>query len=482
VALGEQRTRAELVPFLNDSVDDEDEVLLVLATQLGEFAALVGGPEHTYHLLAPLESLATMEDPPVRNTAVASLCSLGASMPAAHHQEHFVPLLRRLATNDWFTSRIAAAALFTTAYPKVDAASRAEYVGLFSALCRDDTPMVRRAAAQALAEFTGVVETGVVREHLVPLFVGLAGDAQDSVKLLAVSNCIAIAEMLSESPEEKIQAVLPVVLRLASDNSYRVRWSVASHMGKLGQVFGPDITQSQLLPCLQKLLQDPEPETRSIAAGSAEAFAALLPVETIVQDILPVIRGLVEDDEAHVRVSLAGSIMGMSPKLGRDLTIEHLLPMFLKLLKDTDSDVRLKVISKLSGINQVVGVTLLSQSLLPAIVELAEDSKWRVRLAIIEHIPLLASQLGVDFFNEKLVSLLPSLLPSLPIFARHLWHPTKHAPPTTHHPPSPLHFFYCAVWELPTLYLFFIKIILTTRPVLPCNQHTVGSLHDMARR
>ena len=72
----------------------------------------------------------------------------------------------------------------------------------------------------------------------------------------AVSNCIAIAEMLSESPEEKIQAVLPVVLRLASDNSYRVRWSVASHMGKLGQVFGPDITQSQLLPCLQKLLQD----------------------------------------------------------------------------------------------------------------------------------------------------------------------------------------------------------------------------------
>ena len=36
----------------------------------------------------------------------------------------------------------------------------------------------RRAAAQALAEFTGVVETGVVREHLVPLFTGLAGDAQ----------------------------------------------------------------------------------------------------------------------------------------------------------------------------------------------------------------------------------------------------------------------------------------------------------------
>jgi len=400
VALGQERTRSELIPFLNDSVDDDDEVLLEMANHLGEFASLVGGEEHTFHLLAPLESLATMEDPPVRNKAVESLCSLGSNMPSQHHQDHFAPMLRRLATNDWFTSRIAASGLFATAYPKVDAASRAEYVGLFSALCRDDTPMVRRAAAQALCDFTAVCEPSVVREHLVPLFVGLAEDAQDSVKLLAVANCIAIAKRIDDS---KVAVVLPVVLNLASDNSYRVRWSVASHMAELGAVFGGEVTATKLMPVMQKLLQDPEPETRSIAAGSCEGFAKLLPVETIVTDILPAVQGLVTDDESHVRVSLAGSIMSMSLILQRDLTIQHLLPVFLKLLKDSDSEVRLKVISKLSGINEVVGVTLLSQSLLPAIVELAEDTKWRVRLAIIQHVPLLAKQLGVTFFDDKLV-------------------------------------------------------------------------------
>ena len=400
MALGQERTRSELIPFLNDSVDDDDEVLLEMANHLGEFASLVGGEEHTFHLLAPLESLATMEDPPVRNKAVESLCSLGSNMPSQHHQDHFAPMLRRLATNDWFTSRIAASGLFATAYPKVDAASRAEYVGLFSALCRDDTPMVRRAAAQALCDFTAVCEPSVVREHLVPLFVGLAEDAQDSVKLLAVANCIAIAKRIDDS---KVAVVLPVVLNLASDNSYRVRWSVASHMAELGAVFGGEVTATKLMPVMQKLLQDPEPETRSIAAGSCEGFAKLLPVETIVTDILPAVQGLVTDDESHVRVSLAGSIMSMSLILQRDLTIQHLLPVFLKLLKDSDSEVRLKVISKLSGINEVVGVTLLSQSLLPAIVELAEDTKWRVRLAIIQHVPLLAKQLGVTFFDDKLV-------------------------------------------------------------------------------
>lgn len=35
LALGPSRTRDELIPFLQDQLDDEDEVLLVLAEELG---------------------------------------------------------------------------------------------------------------------------------------------------------------------------------------------------------------------------------------------------------------------------------------------------------------------------------------------------------------------------------------------------------------------------------------------------------------
>lgn len=41
-ALGPERTRNELIPFLNETIDDEDEVLLVLAESLGNFIELVG--------------------------------------------------------------------------------------------------------------------------------------------------------------------------------------------------------------------------------------------------------------------------------------------------------------------------------------------------------------------------------------------------------------------------------------------------------
>ena len=67
LALGVERTRSELIPFLTDTIYDEDEVLLALAEQLGTFTPLVGGKEHVHCLLPPLESLATVEETIVRD-------------------------------------------------------------------------------------------------------------------------------------------------------------------------------------------------------------------------------------------------------------------------------------------------------------------------------------------------------------------------------------------------------------------------------
>lgn len=66
LALGHARTRDELVPFLDESLDDEDEVLQVLAGELGTFAEYVGGAAYAHVLLAPLAHLAAVEETLVR--------------------------------------------------------------------------------------------------------------------------------------------------------------------------------------------------------------------------------------------------------------------------------------------------------------------------------------------------------------------------------------------------------------------------------
>ncbi|KAI5288485.1 Polyamine N-acetyltransferase 1, partial [Ascosphaera atra] len=66
LALGAERTRDELIPFLDDSVEDEDEVLTALSEELGSFVEYVGGPEWAHVLLSPLENLAAIEEVVVR--------------------------------------------------------------------------------------------------------------------------------------------------------------------------------------------------------------------------------------------------------------------------------------------------------------------------------------------------------------------------------------------------------------------------------
>jgi serine/threonine-protein phosphatase 2A regulatory subunit A len=68
LALGPDRARDELIPFLQDSVDDEDEVLLALAEELGRnFEEYIGGSEYAHILLGPLENLSAVEETLVRD-------------------------------------------------------------------------------------------------------------------------------------------------------------------------------------------------------------------------------------------------------------------------------------------------------------------------------------------------------------------------------------------------------------------------------
>jgi serine/threonine-protein phosphatase 2A regulatory subunit A len=68
LALGPERARSELIPFLQESVDDEDEVLLALADELGKsFDEYLGGEKYAHLLLGPLEVLSSVEETLVRD-------------------------------------------------------------------------------------------------------------------------------------------------------------------------------------------------------------------------------------------------------------------------------------------------------------------------------------------------------------------------------------------------------------------------------
>ncbi|KAH9178810.1 ARM repeat-containing protein [Lactarius sanguifluus] len=409
LALGPDRARDELIPFLQDSVDDEDEILLALADELGKnFEEYIGGKEWAHVLLGPLENLSAVEETLVRDKAAESITKIAAVLTSQQVEQHYIPLLNRLSHGEWFTSRTSSAALYAPVYSKVSPAIQEELRKGFAALGSDDTPMVRRAAAKWLGAFAKNLSKQHVLSDGLTIYRRLQADDQDSVRLLTVEDLVVIAQQLS--PAEVKEQLLKQIRQSVSDKSWRVRYMAANHFNALSEAVGVQLVREELVNHYVQLLKDNEAEVRTAAAGQIPGFSKLLEPEVVIARIVPFVRDLCQDSSQHVRAALANQITGLAPLLGHGPTIEHLLQLFLHLLKDEFPEVRLNIISKLEQVNEVIGIQLLADNLLPAIVELAEDKSWRVRQAIIEYIPLLATQLGRTFFDEQLANLCMSWL------------------------------------------------------------------------
>lgn len=75
-----------------------------------------------------MESLATVEETVVRDKAVESLRQIALMHSPTDLENHFVSLVIRLASGDWFTSRTSACGLFSVCYTRVNPMIKCEYL------------------------------------------------------------------------------------------------------------------------------------------------------------------------------------------------------------------------------------------------------------------------------------------------------------------------------------------------------------------
>jgi serine/threonine-protein phosphatase 2A regulatory subunit A len=235
-------------------VEDEDEVLTALSEELGNFVEYVGGPEYGHVLLSPLENLAAIEELLVREKvslvlihisnvfanvfkAVESLNKICEELSPQQVEEYFIPLTIRLSKADWFTSKVSATGLYNVPYKKASPPMQEQLRQQFGLLVHDETPMVRRQAANNLAKFVKEMPATIVVEEMIPLFQHLAGDDQDSVRLLTVEILIAIAEVVPKEQQSSHGVLLTALRSLIEDKSWRVRYMVADRFEKVCRIF-----------------------------------------------------------------------------------------------------------------------------------------------------------------------------------------------------------------------------------------------------
>lgn len=204
-----------------------------------------------------------------------------------------MPVLQRLSTGDWFTSRTSACALYASPYPQASESVQGELRKMFATLCADDTPMVRRAAAKALGVGLSLAPESLLTDvqpfvkaiasvpsqhslllsDSIPLYRRLAVDDQDSVRLLTIPDLIALASALT--PAETKDHLAEPLRASVTDKSWRVRYMIANEFVGLAEAVGEGSLREELVAAFVGLLKDNEAEVRTAAAGQIPGMLLL---------------------------------------------------------------------------------------------------------------------------------------------------------------------------------------------------------------
>ena len=389
-AIGQEKSRDELLPFLNDMLeDDNDEVLLALASKLGELADAVGRDSIPV-LTSLLQVLASNEEEVIRERAVTSLTRLMTLMSSEQHATELLPLVKALAEADRFEARISSCGLFAPACRSLPLSSQEDLLRTFIELAHDDSSGVRRAVASALSDLISVARPEAWTE-LYKLFDVLASDEHDTVRQMTAESAIKLLPTRS--------ALMSLIKTCASDRSWRVRYSVAVSVDSLCS--GNESTEDWL-PAVLSWLSDSETEVRSVSALKLPLLIPKIRPESVLTQILPALEPLCRDQSPHVKVALMHSLCQMPGSMSVDNVVLKLLPLIGMLLRDDAYEVRLAFSEGLIDFCKGFNPDQLNSFVTPLCLTLLKDPQWRVRLQTVETFPQLLSMLGPEQFKAGL--------------------------------------------------------------------------------
>jgi serine/threonine-protein phosphatase 2A regulatory subunit A len=186
--------------------------------------------------------------------------------------------------------RISACFLYSDIYEKLDAEQKSMTLKKFQKLSKDDTPMVRRGAAQSIPAIASQIESALAKDFLLPIIKALLEDSNDSVKINAVASSIDVAKSVNDSNLIK-ETILPS-FKTACENRYswRLRFAVAENAANLCPHINISAIDEEIIGYYELLLRDAEPEVRSEAISKLPIVSKHCSSPILVDKILPILK------------------------------------------------------------------------------------------------------------------------------------------------------------------------------------------------
>eukprot|EP01130_Rhizamoeba_saxonica_P017461 TRINITY_DN8473_c0_g1_i1.p1 TRINITY_DN8473_c0_g1~~TRINITY_DN8473_c0_g1_i1.p1 ORF type:complete len:575 (+),score=96.75 TRINITY_DN8473_c0_g1_i1:13-1737(+) len=401
-AVGEETAREQLMPYLQEYLDDDEPiVLLVFAKLLPLMIEYIGGYEYSHAILPSLEILAMNENNSVREKSVQSIWIIIGEVSPEDIDVYFVPMLQRLGDSPWIYPKKSVCELIGHVYGKCNEENKVIVLDIFRKLCVDKFPMIRKLCNIACKDIIQHMEKDSIPNEIFPQVLALFQDEQDSVRLWTIENIVAIGTTFNDDIDDEI---MNIIIDHSSDESWRVRYNLAQYIDKICEYYGhTESNIDQLLRIYQNVLYDVESVVRKTAAKKLVAMYDYYTHNLYIEKILPIIIILHVDPDPNVRKEISTCVTHIAPFFGADLYNEFLLEVLFHLIEDNNSECRLNTIEHIELVADVIGLDIILERLINTITELSSCPLWRVRLKTLDLIPSLAELLGKKDFSKYLL-------------------------------------------------------------------------------
>jgi len=392
------QAKSQILEYVDNIIvnEDNDEVLYSIAEALSGLATYF-----KIKMIYLLEKLVAIEESVVRQKAVQGYVSLAKTVGKKELRDVLIPNVKKLSESSSLTTKISAIDVMTEMYPLCADEEKKIIRSRFNVLFGEDSLMVRRVLASKLGTLCGFMGRPLVVTELIKSFKLLSNDDSAKVRIITIDSLVKLAECLSE--EENKNHMIPIIIKLTSDKSWRVRVHLASKFSHISKAVGPDVSDS-LVSVFASLLRDDESLVRLDAVRALSKFVFILKPEKL-NSLMPSLQLLGNDPVALVRAGVGELFQGMltnstlKESLNKKSTLSKQILIILKQLsKDEDLEVRLESFEVIKLCGTFLGPDEMEDLILSIYKSMEETVSWRLRYAGIDTLMTLA----VRYSNQSL--------------------------------------------------------------------------------
>lgn len=398
-ALGRERTRKELLPFLASCIDEEeDDILIELAKALSNFLDCIGGKMYTADLFSILETLLCVDEDNIRNEAINSLkCIVKEINNTIEIEDQIIDMVKRLSESENENQKISAINIIVFIFKLLNEKNKTTCKEIISSFATDQSINVKRELCNSLQSFIIYLPIPQVKS-LLTVFVN---DTNDNIKTVVMD--IILSLKTHPNINELADFIIAIITQLSKEEKWRIKLAVGD---KLCELFNFKCANQKMKKTIIEIydgfISDTQPEIRNVCCLKLEELAKRMGGEEIFETLLKKIKVISKDTVSYVRGALAGNILKVTPLIGIKKTNEYIIPVFLELLKDENHDIRMTLIKTLEYLNQVIKIENIIQSIIPSCIDITANKSWRIRSQIMEVVPILATILDKPLFMEKI--------------------------------------------------------------------------------